>query len=125
LLPTPIKKGNQKEIMNYVLYAVFESGAKIDTLLLDLHQKGYNGTALNGSSINSLFNSTLNEDEPPVLSLTNALALTKGSNPTFFLVLKEGQFDEVAKIIRDFTGSFKKIRGGIFMWPLSFYEGSF
>ena len=117
--------GGFASIMNYVLYAVFESGAKIDTLLLDLHQKGYNGTALNGSSINSLFNSTLNEDEPPVLSLTNALALTKGSNPTFFLVLKEGQFDEVAKIIRDFTGSFKKIRGGIFMWPLSFYEGSF
>ncbi|OPZ36410.1 MAG: hypothetical protein BWY98_00424 [Tenericutes bacterium ADurb.BinA155] len=111
--------------MNYVLYAVFESGANIDMLLLDLHQKGYNGTAINGSSINAFFHSTINEDEPPALSLTNALALTKGSNPTFFLVLKEGQFKEVAKIIKDFTGSFTKIRGGIFMWPLSFYEGSF
>jgi hypothetical protein len=111
--------------MNYVLYAVFESGAKIDELLWELHQKGYAGTALNGSSINSLFSSVLNEDEPSVLSLANALVLSKGNNPTFFLVLKEGQFDEVRKLIEDYTESFAKIRGGIFMWPLSFYEGSF
>ena len=101
--------------MNYVLYAVFESGAKIDELLWALHQKGFNGTALSGSSINSLYNSVLGEDEPSVLSLTNALTLSKGSNPTFFLVLKEGQFDEVRKAIEEFTGSFHKIRGDIFI----------
>jgi hypothetical protein len=70
--------------MNYVLYAVFESGAKIDELLLDLHQKGFNGTALNGSSINSLFNSTLNEDEPSVLSFANALVLTQRQQSDVF-----------------------------------------
>jgi|SRR5574344_868291 hypothetical protein len=111
--------------MNYVLYAVFESGAKLDELFISLHQKGYNGTYLNGASINTLFNSTLNEDEPSVLSLRNAISLSKGSNATFFLVLKEGQFDDVRKMIEDYTGNFKKIRGGLFMWPLSFYEGSF
>lgn len=111
--------------MNQVLYAVFESGAKIDELLLNLHQKGFNGTYQSGVSINALFNGTLNEDEPSVLSLRNAMAMSHGNNPTFFLVLKEGQFDEVRKTIEDFTGNFKRIRGGIFSWPVSFYEGSF
>ena len=111
--------------MNYVFYAVFESGAKIDELLLNLHQKGYNGTYHSGMSINTLFNAAANEDEPSVLSLRNAMAMSQGNNPTFFLVLKEGQFDEVRKTVEDFTGNFKRIRGGIFSWPLSFYEGSF
>jgi hypothetical protein len=111
--------------MNYVLFAVFESGAKIDQLLSTLHDKGYNGTYLNGASINTLFNSTTSEDEPSVISLRNAISLSKGTNATIFLVLKEGQFDPVRKLIEDFSGNFKKIRGGIFMWPLSFYEGSF
>ena len=111
--------------MNYVLYAVFESGAKLDDLFITLHQKGFNGTYLNGASINTLFNSTLNEDEPSVISLRNAMSVGKGSNATFFLVLKEGQFEMVKKMIEDYTDNFKKIRGGIFMWPLSFFEGSF
>ena len=111
--------------MNYMFYAVFESGAKIDELLLSLHQKGYNGTYHSGMSINTLYNAAAGEDEPAVLSLRNAMAFSQGSNPTFFLVLKEGQFEDVKKTIEDFTGNFKRIRGGIFAWPLSFYEGSF
>jgi hypothetical protein len=106
--------------MNYVLYAVFESGAKIDELLWDLHQKGFNGTALNGSSINSLFNSTLNEDEPSGALLRERLSLSKGNNPTFFLVLKEGQFDEVRKIIKISRDLSKKSAGASLCGPSVF-----
>jgi hypothetical protein len=111
--------------MNYVLYAVFESGAKLDDLFILLHRKGYNGTYLNGASINTLFNATTSEDEPSVISLRNALRIGKEGNVTFFLVIKEGQFETLKKIIEDYTGNFTKIRGGLFMWPLSFCEGSF
>jgi hypothetical protein len=110
--------------MQYVLYAVFEAGADIDPLFNSLHQKGFNGTYLPGASLNTLLHSS-KEEEPSFLSLRSALTPEKKNNATFFLVVKEEQFSQVRKIIEDYTDSFKKIRGGLFAWPLSFFEGSF
>lgn len=106
------------------MYAVFEAGAKVDELFSSLHRKGYNGTYLSGASINTMVASSFDE-EPAVLSLPNALSGSKSWNATFFLILEEKQFDEVKALIEDYTGNFKKIRGGLFMWPLTFFEGSF
>jgi hypothetical protein len=110
--------------MEMILYAVFEAGANIDSLLVLLHSQGYNGTYLPSSSIHHL-TSPSKEEEPSVISLSRALVGEKENNATLFLVLKEGQFEKVKKIIEDFTDSFHKIKGGIFAWPLSFFEGSF
>ena len=108
----------------FVLFAVFEAGASIDALFLHLHEKGFNGTYLPGASINTLV-SGWSESEPAVISLKKALGGSKNDNPTFFLILKEDEFPAVKAEIEEYTGSFKKIRGAIFMWPLTFFEGSF
>jgi hypothetical protein len=108
----------------FVLFAVFEAGSSVDVLFLRLHEKGINGTYLPGASINTLV-SNWSESEPAVISLKKALGGSKNDNPTFFVILKEAEFPLVKQEIEDYTDHFKKIRGGIFMWPLSFFEGSF
>ncbi|MCI2068367.1 MAG: hypothetical protein LKJ88_02180 [Bacilli bacterium] len=110
--------------METVLYAVFQAGAEIDGLLLKLAENGYNGTYVPASSIHSLTSSE-EEDEPSVISLSHLMQGKRTVNPCFFLVLKEGQETKAKAIIREYTASFKKIKGAIFGWPLSFFEGSF
>ncbi|MCI2068605.1 MAG: hypothetical protein LKJ88_03405 [Bacilli bacterium] len=110
--------------MKQIIFAVFEAGCSIDELLHQLHAKGYNGTFLAASSFNTLVNS-IGEEEPSVLSLTNALRGQVRENPTFFSIINEEDFPIVSKIIEDFTGDFKKIRGAVFAWPVTFFKGSF
>lgn len=109
--------------MKSILFAVFENESDIDPLLFSLHERGFNGTFLPASSFNSLANASL--EESPVLSLSEALGHKKVDNPAFFLVLDEKDFPTIKSAIEEYTDSFKRIKGGIFVWPLSYFEGSF
>jgi hypothetical protein len=110
--------------MKYILFCVLEKGSPVEDLFIDLKNKGYNGEYLVSKSIY-----TLTSDEyiiePVVLSLKNSLAISSQSNQTFFIILEEEKLKEVKDIITNYTESFKKIKGAIFGWPLSFFSGSF
>jgi hypothetical protein len=110
--------------MKYACFAVFEAGAKVDDLLSNLHDQGFNGTYLSGASINSLVQS-FPDDEPSVISLRSVTNSLKKENPTFFLIVKEEQLPTLKRCLEDYTANYAKIRGGFFGWPLSFFEGSF
>lgn len=110
--------------MKSVLFTVLEAGSSVDELLAILHQNGFNGTYLPSASFNSLVGN-LNEEEPAVISLGRALQGTKKENPAFFSIVNDETFPALRKIIEDYTENFKKIKGAMFMWPLSFFEGSF
>jgi hypothetical protein len=110
--------------VKFVVFAVFEEGSNVDALLSRLHDEGYNGAYLPSKSFNSLY-SSLSEEEPAVLSLGKALGKSRKDNPAFFSIINEKDFPPIRKAIEDFSGNFKKIRGALFMWPLTFFEGSF
>jgi hypothetical protein len=111
--------------MNYALFAVFEAGASVEDLFLALHHEGFNGTYLNGASLNTLIHSSASDDEPSFISLHKALSYIDKNNATFFLVVEEKKLERVRKLIHDYTDGFTRIKGGLFAWPLAIYEASF
>lgn len=110
--------------MKYVLFAVFEAGSHIDPLLKALHDQGFNGTYLPSASFNTLLQGTP-DDVPPVISLSRAIGSEGKDNPAFFSILTDENFAPFRKMVDSYTDNWKKIKGGMFMWPLSFFEGSF
>jgi uncharacterized protein YaaQ len=110
--------------MKVILFAVLENGNASASLLQALEEKGFNGTLLPATSIKHV--TTLNDSNSGAfLRLSDIAEDAEKGNSTLFVLVDEEKLEALKKIIRDYTDSFSKIHGVMFVLPVEYFEGSF
>lgn len=110
--------------MKHLLFAVFENVNGTSDIIHSLARNNINGTVLASTSLKHFLND-LEHDEISFVSLRHIEKVTFEDNTTFYTLLEEDEIENALNIIREATGNFKKIRGGMFVLPVERYEGSF
>lgn len=109
--------------MKQLLIVILDHGELVDDLFKDLSSHHYNATVFNARSIKHILEDEENDD----IHFFNLSHLDKHNYDTstscYFLV-DQDQLEDLKNLIREKTGSFKKIKGSMFSLPIIDYEGS-
>lgn len=109
--------------MKKLLFAVFENEDETVEIITRLANQGINGNAIESASLKKIFDST--QDDTTFLSLRHISHSIFEDNATFFSVLNEDKLKIAEDIIREMTCNFTKIKGGMFVIPIEYFEGTF
>lgn len=119
-----IIRSKEGDTMKHLLIVTLENTDDTARLLYDLSFKGYNATVYSTTSLKHVLHDE-NEDIPTILTLSHLLSHRFVNNTTIFFVLDETTIEDVKNLIRKDTDNFRKVKGGMWVAPLEFYEGSF
>ena len=109
--------------MKVMLYVVLDHLPKTEQLLRNLSEKGYNGTVIPTAGLRHVLPKF--EDQKMAVSLANLVDDIPQGNITLFIVIDEDKVETLKDEIREATGNFNEIKGGMFVLPLTSWEGSF
>ncbi|MCQ2792907.1 MAG: hypothetical protein MJ221_00600 [Bacilli bacterium] len=109
--------------MKHLLFAVFENSNLTHDIIQELAENGINGTVLASTSLKHFMNDL--DNDVHFVSLRHFEKVNYEENTTFYTLLEENQIELATSIIRDLSGKFTKIKGGMFVVPVEKYEGSF
>ncbi len=111
--------------MKRMLILILDHGNIVDSIFRELSKKGYNATVLQARSIKHL----LEDEEHDDITFFNLAHLEKGISfpaSTFcYFIIDEEKIESLKQSIRETTNNFKKIKGAMFSYPISDFEGSF
>lgn len=93
-------------------------------LLAKIKEAGYNGTIINTVSLKHELEGT-EEDEVHILTLHAIEKRHVTESLTCRFVVEESQLEELKQIVRDLTGHFSLVHGGMYSRLLPDYEGTF
>ena len=109
--------------MKYQLILILDHGDLVDELFKDLSLSGYNATVLGARSIKHLLEDEESEHMHFISLGRLDSHLSEHSTYCYFLV-NEDRLSHLKEIIREKTNSFKNIKGAMFSFPISDYEGT-
>lgn len=109
--------------MKKILFAVFEKEEDTLEIITKLAQHHINGTAIQSSSLKHIVDST--NETSDFISLRHLTHAIFEDNATFYTVLNEDMLLIAQDIIREVTGNFTKMKGGMFVLPIESFEGTF
>ncbi len=92
-------------------------------LLHAIREHGYNGTIINTVSLKHELEGT-EEDEIHVLTLQAIERRHVTESLTCRFVVDEGDLEELKQIVRDLTGNFSLVHGGMYSRAIPDYEGT-
>lgn len=104
-----------------MLYVVLEKGAATRSLINQIIRDGYNGTLIRTKGLKHMSEG----QEGAYLSLSQIAENTDEANTTIFFILEEDKLKQLQDDIRKYTVGFTKIHGGMFVSPITSFEGSF
>ncbi len=107
--------------MKVMLFLVLEKGERTRQLLNQIVKDGYNGTLIRTKGLRHLGGG----DESAYLSLSQIAENTDDASTTVFFVVEEKNLAPLQKDIRSATDDFKALHGGMFVFPIHDFEGSF
>lgn len=110
--------------MKHLLFVVLENKSETQDVIHELSKQGFNGTILSSTSVHNL----IHDEEEDVLSFLSLAHLGENKfvhNTTLYFILEDEKLAEVQQIIREITGNFTKVKGGMFKTPIESFEGSF
>ncbi len=111
--------------MKKVLYLILENGSEALKVFDSIRAAGYNGTLMRTASLRH----ALDDDQPEDTHFFSLAAYEHyhdhGEAMFALFVVDANKLPELKNMIRDETGSFEAIRGGMFSRDLEDYEGSF
>ncbi|HBM70862.1 MAG TPA: hypothetical protein DEF61_02385 [Firmicutes bacterium] len=110
--------------MKVLLFAILDHQEETEKLLHQLSSEGYNGTVIPTSGLHHVLPS-FNDSQTGAISLSCMVDDLPSGNITLFIVIEEEKVEILKEKIRNATSSFKKIKGGMFVLPLSSVEGTF
>ena len=110
--------------MKYLLFVVLENTKETSDLIKELSLKGINGTVMASTSLKHVFEDE-REDTLHFVSLSHIDQHKLTQNTTVYFILDEKNIEEVKQIVREKTGNFTNTKGGMFVSPLTSFEGSF
>ena len=110
--------------MKHLLFVILENRKETEELIHELSNKGFNGTILSSTSVHN-FLLDEEEDVPSFFSLAHISEKKFVHNTTLYFILEDEKIAEIQQIIREITGNFTKVRGGMFKTPIESFEGSF
>ena len=105
--------------MKVLLFAILDHVTATEQLIRSLSKEGYNGTVIPTEGMHHVF-PQFYDSKSTAVSLA---ALT--DDLTLFIVLEEEELAKVQNEIRSATLNFQKIRGGMFVLPVTSVEGFF
>ena len=110
--------------MKHLLFVVLENKPETEELIRELSNKGFNGTILSSTSVHN-FLLDEEDDVPSFFSLAHISEKKFVHNTTLYFILEDEKLREIQQIIREITGNFTKVKGGMFKTPIESFEGSF
>ncbi len=110
--------------MKYLLFVVLENTNQTSSLIKELSLRGINGTVMASTSLKHVFEDE-REDTLQFVSLSHLDQHKLTQNTTIYFILDENNLESVKEIIREKTDHFKNTKGGMFVTPLTDFEGSF
>lgn len=110
--------------MKHLLFVILENKSETQDVIHELADKGFNGTILSSTSVHNYMLDE-EEDTPSFFSLAHIAENKFVHNTTLYFILDDEKIPEVQQIIREITGNFTKVRGGMFKTPIESFEGSF
>ena len=110
--------------MKNLLFVILENKPETEELIHALSDRGINGTILSSTSVHN-FLLDEEDDVPSFFSLAHISEKKFVHNTTLYFILEDEKISEVQQIIREITGNFTKVKGGMFKSPIQSFEGSF
>ena len=120
LSPGP-SRGNQMKVL---LFAILDHVTATEQLIRSLSKEGYNGTVIPTEGMHHVF-PQFYDSKSTAVSLAALTDDLPSGNFTLFIVLEEEELAKVQNEIRSATLNFQKIRGGMFVLPVTSVEGFF
>ena len=109
--------------MKNLIFAIIEKHTISEEVLESLSKAGYNGTVVPSTSLK---HAILDHGEAPMFfNLSHLDEESFENNTTLFIVVDEEKTENVLNIIREHTKNFTLSHGGMFVTPLTSFEGSF
>ncbi len=109
--------------MKVLLFAILDHSQKAEDLLRRLSKEGYNGTVIPTSGLHHVLPKF--GGEAAAVSLAMLADDMPSGQFTLFVVIDESKVEALKDEIREETGGFTKVRGGMFVLPVASFEGSF
>ncbi len=110
--------------MKVLLFAILDHQEETEKLLHQLSKDGYNGTVIPTSGLHHVLPS-FSDNQTGAISLSCMVDDLPSGNITLFIVIDENKVEALKEKIRKATSSFKQIKGGMFVLPLTSVEGTF
>ena len=110
--------------MKQLLFVILENKPETEEVIRELSNRGFNGTILSSTSVHN-FMLDEEDDVPSFFSLAHISEKKFVHNTTLYFILENDKITEVQEIIREITGNFTKVKGGMFKTPIESFEGSF
>ncbi|MCR5079343.1 MAG: hypothetical protein K6B65_05475 [Bacilli bacterium] len=109
--------------MKVMLFAILDHTEATEDLLRRLSKEGFNGTIISSTGMHHVLPKLGGESVSVSLSMI-ADDLPSG-NLTLYIVIDEEKLEDLKCEIREATGNWTKVKGGMFVLPLLSVEGTF
>jgi uncharacterized protein YaaQ len=110
--------------MKVMLFAILDHVGATEELLRDLSKEGYNGTVIDTVGMHHVL-PKFTEKGSAAVSLANLVDDLPKGNLTLFIIIEEEKLETLKNKIREATGNFSDVKGGMFVLPLVSVEGTF
>lgn len=110
--------------MKVMLFAILDHVPATEELLRRLSKEGYNGTVIDTVGMHHVL-PKFTDSGSTAVSLANLVDDLPKGNLTIFIVIDEEKLNGLKEEIRDATGNFTEVKGGMFVLPLASVEGTF
>lgn len=110
-------------IMKTLLFVILDHVGATEELLQKLSKEGYNGTVISTTGMHHVLPKL--EDQSVSVSLSTIVDGLPSGNLTLFIIIDSDKLELLKAEIREATGEFKLIQGGMFSLPLLDVEGNF
>lgn len=117
-----VGRPKQGVIMKVLLFAILDHVPASEQLLHSLSKEGYNGTVMPTEGMHHVF-PQFGDSKTKAVSLAALTDDIPNGNFTLFIVLDDTRLESLQKEIRSATEDFRKIKGGMFVLPVSSVEG--
>lgn len=109
--------------MKQLITAVLDDHVITEEILSTLSKAGFNGTVIPSTSLKHTLE---NGGEIPLfMNLAHFESDRFENNTTLEIIVEENKVEEVMSIIREKTEGFTACKGGMYVLPLTRFEGSF
>ena len=110
--------------MKVLLFAILDHVPASEKLIRSLSQEGYNGTVIPTEGMHHVF-PEFNDGKSKAISLAALTDDIPSGNFTLFIVIEDEKLPFLQEKVREATANFTKVKGGMFVLPLSSVEGFF
>ncbi len=110
--------------MKVLMFVTLDHVPASEQLIRSLSKEGYNGTVIPTEGMHHVF-PQFSDSRSKAVSLAALTDDIPSGNFTLFIVLEEKDLEKLQEEIRSATVNFQKVKGGMFVLPVSRVEGFF